>query len=472
MRKESFYESDHRCGKHPRLRRPPCCSTALFQRHRRQQDLPHPRHLYTEQWPCALRLRRPLGWFRGLWRTGHHRIALHRRRPVLEPQFPLQFPDSAVFTGRGKATTIIDPLLVQAANGDVLCIVDANPSAVTTQDQMPGAGSGFLTINGTQRLMLTDRYPCASRCPSAESDEYAYYVGDFAADGFAPILHRSTHVPSGFSVDGWFNLYAAGGAPLLQSQVDSPLPIRQNVFYRDSCFHVYNTGYLCVLRSRDGGRSWEPPAIISGQVKRHRPEEPALLISPGRGLLTRTGRLIVPVYRSNLSEERAGFLYSDDNGFTWQRSPDMEGLESSESEMVEVNQGVLRMFFRNRTGFLCYADSTFDGSGFQTAPGVQTDCPICSTCKLSALTYTDSRTGCRYVLISCPGTKGRRDGVILAFALHKDNSMELKKRFAFHQGFFAYSCMTVLPDGDIGLLWEEADASIRFDRIPIRKILG
>ena len=101
--------------------------------------------------------------------------------------FPMYFPDSnTVYPGTGVATTIIDPVLVQGLDGTVYCIADVNPTGITTGDIMPSTGTGYVEIDGVDRLVLFSEYVLPV---NADLDAYEYYVGDFT-DGMAPVLNR------------------------------------------------------------------------------------------------------------------------------------------------------------------------------------------------------------------------------------------------------------------------------------------
>ena len=49
--------------------------------------------------------------------------------------------------------------------------------------------------------------------------------------------------------------------------------------------------------------------------------------------------------------------------------------------------------------------------------------------------------------------------------------MKLAHSYSFNEGFYAYSCLTELSDGRIGLLWESADSQITYSIISMEDIL-
>ena len=397
--------------------------------------------------------------------------------------FPIYFPDSNKSAGFGQATTAIDPVLVEGPDGTIYCMADMNPTGVTTLDVYPLVGTGYVTVNGVERLALTSNYSNTTVLPTdTNTSVYEYYVGDFDENGFAKILSRTDHSESGYGVDEWYNLYTVKNgnyvADLTQTQVNSSTVIQQNAFYKASKFHVYNTGYIWCVKSYDGGLSWEDPEILNTQIKRDDGKETALLVSPGQGMVTSDGDIIVGAY-DTYNGESASIFYSTDNGKSWKRSNDVNAT-SSENEIVELPDGTLRMFYRNQSGKLGYADITKDGNGNYTiGSGNFISVPSNSNCNVSAILLEDTTiNGKPVILVSNPETPvswTRVKGRIFVFTLNADNSMNYERTYNVNEEYFAYSCMTELDNGNVGMLWEpginEASA-IRYDEITIAKILG
>ena len=393
--------------------------------------------------------------------------------------FPIWFPDTnEQYPGNGVGTTAIDPVLVQGKNGTIYCIADMNPSGITTGDIMPAPETGYVEINGTQRLVLTGTYvqPTSRNWATyGDPEDYEYYVGDFDEEGFAKVFNKSDHSATKWVVDEWYNIYELDAEtntykPLTQTMANDTDIIQQNAFYKDSVLHVYNTGYLWLVTSTDNGRSWGNPTILNTQIKRA--GEVALLASPGQGITTSGGDIVIPFYDHGDNQENASVIWSDDNGKTWTRSNDVSGMWSSESEVVELNNGVLRMFFRNGTNYMCYADITKVDGKWTMGTGVQTSIPVCSTCNVSAIRHSETIDGKMVVMVACPGGSGRANGKIFTFLVNEDNTMELYHTFSVNEGYYAYSCMTETADGKIGLLWENESTAIRYDEFEFEEVIG
>lgn len=378
--------------------------------------------------------------------------------------FPLYFPDSDGYIGN-TATTIIDPALVQGKDGEIYCIADVNPTGVTTMGgyKAPGEGTGYVKVNGKDYLAVTDNYDNVNTQPKDDdATTYAYYVGDWDENGYARILKRSDHSETEYGVDKWYNLYKVENGEykdtLTQKQVNSNTDIQQNIFYKGSALHVYNTGYMMYAKTYDDGFTWTDPEILNPQIKRPT-KETALLVSPGQGVLTSDGTIVIPFYDHGDGEENASIIWSDDNGKTWERSNDVPGAAaggywSSESEVVELSDGTLRMFFRSGQGVVCYSDAVRNTSGdYVFTKPVKTGVSCTSTCNVTAISYSKTIDGKQAILVAAPGGSGRANGKVFTFLVEEDKTLTLKNSYPINSGTYQYSCMSELKNGTVGLLW-------------------
>lgn len=395
--------------------------------------------------------------------------------------FPLYFPDSDGYIGN-TATTIIDPALVQGKDGEIYCIADVNPTGVTTMGgyKAPGEGTGYIKVNGKDYLAVTDNYDNVNTQPKDDdATTYAYYVGDWDENGYARILKRSDHSETEYGVDKWYNLYKVENGEykdsLTQKQVNSNTDIQQNIFYKGSALHVYNTGYMMYAKTYDDGFTWTDPEILNPQIKRPT-KETALLVSPGQGVLTSDGTIVIPFYDHGDGEENASIIWSDDNGKTWERSNDVPGAAaggywSSESEVVELSDGTLRMFFRSGQGVVCYSDAVRNTSGdYVFTKPVKTGVSCTSTCNVTAISYSKTIDGKQAILVAAPGGSGRANGKIFTFLVEEDKTLTLKNSYSVNSGTYQYSCMSELKNGTVGLLWENGGGSIRYDNYDIAQL--
>ena len=246
----------------------------------------------------------------------------------------------------------------------------------------------------------------------------------------------------GVDVSPWFDLPASG-----------------NLFFDGAAFEVYPTSYLCLLISPDGGRTWENPRLLPGKTD----AEAFLGTGPGRGLETRAGDLLFPVYNG----KEASFLYSSDGGKSFCRSPSVPGTET---QLVEIREGWIRMFIRNPSGFLTYADYKRTADGYAPLAPVRTEVALCSACMLSAVLLPEDGRGIKRIAVSSPSGVVSRDsrfgGMLRLFILHPDGTMAPEREIPIssRDAFFAYSCLAPLSGWDLGILYE--DGCIRYQGLP------
>lgn len=401
-----------------------------------------------------------------------------------EYSFPVFFPDSKGFQ-LNTTTTIIDPALLQGNDGTIYLFVNVNPTETASYYGPLGQGTGFISVEGKWRLALTSSLDNVDIAPSDEDISiYEYYVGDYQ-EGYAPVMDRKTNALTEYVLDDWYNLYKRSSndeyIPMTQKQVDDEnVDIQQNVFYHDSILHVFDTNYMWLSVSNDNGLTWRHK-ILNFQLRKE--NEDAIVYSPGKGVVSRNGAIILGFYKpegSNVS--KAGFIYSKDNGETWSRTSFVPDTISyiSESEIVELPDGTLRMFIRTgNTNVVTYCDAVYNDKQeiYEWRTPVLTDVKCTSSCNCTAILYSKPINGKPAIMVSYPGgdkgssSSGRNVGKIFTFLLNNDNTMELFSTFQVNDSFYGYSSMDELSDGTIGLLWENSGGSIRFDKYEIKSII-
>ena len=372
------------------------------------------------------------------------------------------FPDSLGSPKDLKNATIcIDPMPVQTPDGVIRIFVNLNPTGVSIALRWPGTGTGFTEIGGVSRLALTDDYARADDDPAA----FPFYLG--ASDGgFAPILRRAGG-DAGFAADGFFNLYrrtADGYVPLLQRQTDTGREIVQNLFYKDALFHVYNTTYTLQLASADGARTWSCE-LVSDRVKL--PDESAVIAAPGHGLVTAAGRTVLPFYTMT-PERSASFLVFSDDCRRFARSPLVPASPeipwSGEGKPVELPDGAIRLFFRNRVRRICYADYHPETNAWD-AP-VALPVTVHSDCNFGALAL-GGRILIAYARGVGPEARTRSHGRLYVFRLDEKQNMLLADVLPITEDAFSYAVLARTGPDAASVLYDTCgDGIVRYLTLP------
>ena len=368
-----------------------------------------------------------------------------------------RFDDYADGCGSKNSASFIDSALLQSKDGTLFLLTEAYSSGVGILNTKKG--SGCVEYQGKRYVALAKQ---------GESD-FRYHIAGFA-NGFAPILCGGE--PTGYSVDEEYRLYRNGEALTMPQRDGSEQPtgnmIAQSVFYADAAFHVFETPYLWLRASRDGGETWSAPQILNQQVTAE--SDYFLGVCPGRGLaVTVNGRerLIFALYTSNAGRnEKAVTVYSDDGGHTWNRGEEVKNSlftgKTSESQLVTLPDGRIRMFSRNKSNYVACCDSADGGVTFTKSFA----CPaLCGTknCMVSFINYSRKLNGKSVIVSSSGGSRsGRADGVVRVIEAGESGAMTVLSEYRVNDGFFAYSCLTELSDGRLALLYEDEPSHINY----------
>lgn len=234
------------------------------------------------------------------------------------------------------------------------------------------------------------------------------------------------------------------------------------------------TGQLVMSHSDDDGLTWSPPRNVTAAVAGRNPRWRLFFTGPGRGLRLTGGALVFAAqYRDADGTPRSCFLYSTDGGGSWAASaaaiPD--GVPTSEAQIAELPDGSLLMSMRNesRSGKRAWARYAWTDSlanGAWSEPWFAVTDP---TCMASLVRHPIG-----LLLHSNPNSAAER--VALTVRASVDGGRIWTDGRVIDPGPSGYSCMAVLPDGSVGVLYEAGRATeletLTFARFTIDWLLG
>ncbi len=392
-------------------------------------------------------------------------------KPILPFHFRAYEDASAVLKPNGalctkKSASTIDPCLLEdAQTGRIFLLVDLFPGGFGSPQAK--TGTGYVEIDGEQCLLLRKK----------GSREFQYFV---RPDGVVCTMDRKE---TPYSLNDEYELLENGkpltvcqrrvqyvGPFVLNKQTGVQVPM--NVFYADALFCVALTSYLFLRYSDDQGKTWSKPISINPMVKEQRMR--VLVTGPGCGIQLKggahAGRLLFPVYNvtRGFHTQECMTIYSDDHGETWHlgggpRFDASIGM-MSESQLVELPDGSVQVFARTKAGKIATAHSADGGESFGNGKLVP-ELPLTggAGCQVSALGYDGLIDGKPAVLISAPAGSPRKNGMIHIGLIAQSGNQEMPYTFDWNYRFevtdcktdFAYSCLTQLPNGEIGILYEQ-----------------
>ncbi|RKY60807.1 MAG: exo-alpha-sialidase [Candidatus Neomarinimicrobiota bacterium] len=220
--------------------------------------------------------------------------------------------------------------------------------------------------------------------------------------------------------------------------------------------------FMCY--SDDDGLTWSEPVDMTESCKN--PDWGWYATGPGIGIQLKSerykNRLVIPAnhsYTDTQSEEpvmKGGYGYgshvllSDDGGLTWRMStPIKPGC--NESQVVELSDGRLMMNMRSYNGLNCRAISYSDDGGETWSPvehALQLAEPVCQA---SIIEYGQYH-GNKLFLFCNPAAVDERTALTVKSSFDDCKTWSNAKLIDGKR--VQYSCMTVLPDGNIGILYE------------------
>ncbi|MBN2292478.1 MAG: exo-alpha-sialidase [Pirellulales bacterium] len=234
------------------------------------------------------------------------------------------------------------------------------------------------------------------------------------------------------------------------------------------------------IYSDDEGKTWTEPREITEVFQKFKPRYSwdLLATGPGRGIEIQNGRFkgrwVMPIwltYKHNTY--RAGIIYSDDRGNAWKPGGLSDGaINVNENFVYETGDGVLVMNMRAqkkkqlRRRFVAQSN---DGGLTWTTSQAAEELP-CPVCHASGVRYeSKKRQSDGFILFVNPASEKQRNQ--LTVRLSRDNGKTWPFSRLSHAGPAAYSSINLLPDGDIGLLYEGGERhryeKMFFVRFPI-----
>ena len=287
---------------------------------------------------------------------------------------------------------------------------------------------------------------------------------------------NDTDVYPAYGVTNPIPRVAAGDAALLLDRTNG----RVWVLYDNGAYLAAKANNRVIkleLRfSDDDGRTWSPGIDVEALNPGLRPSGTDFLAGPGNGIQLangpHAGRLIFPAYVYG-KPYYSTLIYSDDQGRTWRRGGNA-GTGGGEIQVAETLDGHLLATIRNNTfpekGVRFFNTSPDGGESWGTPYFQSARQPALPDpkCQASLFRLSGSRAG--VLLLAHAADPASR--VNLTLRLSDDEGRAWPSSLLAYGGSSAYSALTQLDSGDIGLLVEmDGYKRIGFARFSAEEIL-
>ena len=249
------------------------------------------------------------------------------------------------------------------------------------------------------------------------------------------------------------------------------------------------TGQWMLVRSDDDGRTWSAPMNITRQVKR--PEWSFLLQGPGRGITMRDGTLVFPAQFQGPPDAddsrqhrlpHSTIVYSRDHGKTWHCGTAAFD-DTTESQVVELQDGRLMLNCRyNRGGHRVVMTTDDLGATWQEHTSSRGALREPGACMASLVNVGQERRWLTavagdvvsvtpetsHLLFSNPDSDRGRHHLTIRSSRDAGVSWDAATAVLLdEEPSRGYSCLAVLGDGFVGIVYESSQSDLVFQRVPL-----
>ena|SRR5699024_9700869 len=231
------------------------------------------------------------------------------------------------------------------------------------------------------------------------------------------------------------------------------------------------TGQFVLVKSEDDGKTWSDPINITEQIKNR--EWQLLLQGPGKGITMSNGTLVFPAqFKDENNIPHSTIVYSKDHGESWDIGTGAKP-NTTEAQVVELSDGSLMLNMRDNRGGSRSVYTTDDlGQTWDKHP-TSRDALIEPISQASIIQFPASEGATdEWLLFSNPhNTEDRRD---MTIQLSTDDGMswpEDQQILLNEKPGFGYSCMTVVNDSTVGILYE-GTSELFFQKVLISDLLN
>lgn len=207
--------------------------------------------------------------------------------------------------------------------------------------------------------------------------------------------------------------------------------------------------YLHVVKSSDNGKTWSQPEDITSQIAKPEWHNDFKFITSGRGIQTSKGKLLHCMVNLDSGMHLFG---SDDHGKSW-HFIDSPVSPANESKVVELADGSWMVNARTNGEKLRYVHvSSDEGKTWTSKPEAELIDPNCNASIIRYTSINDGYKKNRLLFSNAKMEKGRKN---MTVRISYDEGKTWSEGKTIYTGGSAYSTMTILENGNIGLFFEK-----------------
>ncbi|GAA5495255.1 hypothetical protein Rhal01_01430 [Rubritalea halochordaticola] len=218
-----------------------------------------------------------------------------------------------------------------------------------------------------------------------------------------------------------------------------------------------------VCSSKDHGKTWSEPRDITEDISKPEWKNSFKFISSGRASQTADGKLI---HNYVILGKGVKIFSSDDHGKTW-KLEDAEIKPADESRVLELTDGRLMVNSRVGGGYRWVHVSEDKGKTWSSKKEHQLIDPRCNGAIIRYTSKKDGYAKDRLLFCNAGSQKGRKN---LTVRISYDEGKTWSEGKVIDSGPSAYSEITILEDGSIGVFYEPGYKSLKFVRFTLEEL--
>ena len=235
-------------------------------------------------------------------------------------------------------------------------------------------------------------------------------------------------------------------------------------------FGLADTPQLMMVRSTDDGLTWSAPVNLTQQVKQY--DWRMTFQGPGRGITMADGTLVIP-FQHQVADGSltSGIMYSTDHGYNWHVHNAAHPV-TSEAAVAEIEPGVLLLTMRDETNSHARRNFVTSDLGRTWEAHVSNGQLIEPTCEASLIHVNASANvlGQDLLLFSNPHSTSGRDHITIQASLDKGVTWN-HSLLVDEGGSWGYTCLTMVDNATVGILYESSRGNIFFQAVPLTEIV-